>query len=309
MPHSNRISQCEIVDCEITATDGFSLAATIYQAVHGCCKVVIMLPAIGNMRSQYRDYALYLAENGWTAVTFDYRGIGESKRGRLSGSTASLRDWGEKDVAGVIDWVHDHFHPQWCAAVAHSVGAQVLGFARNHDRVDALLAIAAQKGYWKNWGCGLQWVVAGFFAVVPVLVKLWGYLPMRLAGSQDLPPNVALEWRRWGVHPDFVDEQWRPLNNRFRTFTSPILSISFSDDRYLAPRRSVEALLKIYSRAPSEHRHVTPQEFGVSKIGHSAFFIKGVCPRLWRATLEWLEGNRSFHSSLGEQGSASGKTA
>ena len=42
----------------------------------------------------YRNYVIYLAEAGFTVVTFDYRGVAASAPNNLKGFQASLQDWG-----------------------------------------------------------------------------------------------------------------------------------------------------------------------------------------------------------------------
>lgn len=292
---------------EMAATDGYPLAATIYKtSPQREGKAAIIAGAVGVRRSRYRDFATYLAGRGWAVVTFDYRGIGGSRRGCLSKSPARLRDWGERDAAGVIEWVHHQFGPRRCVAVGHSVGGQIIGFAPNHGRLDALLTIASQKGYWKYWRGLWRYLVGGFWRVVPALVGILGYLPLWPAGCEDLPPQVALEWQRWGMRPEFVDEERRSMNHRFHTFTAPILAMSFADDPLYAPPRAVEALLKVYANAPSVHRHFHPRDLGVRRIGHSGFFDPGVCPALWEVAVEWLDradgSGPQIISALAEEG-------
>jgi len=244
---------------------------------------------MGVKRGRYRELSLHMAGQGWTVVTFDYRGIGGSRRGRAKACDVRLADWGEKDLAGAIEWSQRELRPRRFVVVGHSMGGQIIGLAPNHDKLHAVLMIGAQKGYWKYWDGHWRYVVSGFWRVLPVLVKVFGYLPMWPAGCEDLPPRVALDWQRWAMYSDFLDEHQRSLGDRFQKFRSPILAISFMDDPLYAPPRAVRALLDIYVNAPSQHRRYVPRELGVSQIGHSGFFVAGVCPKLWESTLEWLE--------------------
>jgi predicted alpha/beta hydrolase len=91
------------------------------------------------------------------------------------------------------------------------------------------------------------------------------------------------------MHPDFVDERWGSLNERFRSYQSSILAISFADDPLYAPPRAVRALLDLYPCARSTHWHFDPMDLGVRQVGHSGFFHPGVCPGLWKTTAQWLE--------------------
>jgi predicted alpha/beta hydrolase len=276
-------------DCHIPARDGLLLGATVFEpATTGARKAILVASATGVKRARYRPFACFLAQQGWSVVTFDYRGIGDSRTAHVKQLEHTMFEWGEKDIAGVISWIDQTWSPASIAAVTHSIGGQVLPFAANHHRLRGMIAVGSQKGHWKLWsgfGALLCWA---FFHAIPVVVRLLGYLPMRFAGCEDLPPRAAREWGRWGTHHDFVDANGRSLNDHHASFTAPILALSFSDDLY-APPPAVEKLLEFYRRAPREHRHFRPAQFGVKELGHSGFFVGPASERLWRMAAEWLD--------------------
>src|SRR5437588_12786038 len=92
----------------IPALDGFELAATLYEPGTGAGgtggTTVLISSATAVKRGYYDAYARHLAGEGFTVVTYDYRGIGGSRPARLAGFRARLRDWGQLDLAGVLDW-------------------------------------------------------------------------------------------------------------------------------------------------------------------------------------------------------------
>jgi len=278
-------------DCRIPALDGLPLGATVFEPAGPRPtrdrRAVFMASATGVKRERYRAFALHLARLGWSVVTFDYRGIGDSRSGDLKSLDHTMFEWGSKDIAGVIDWIEATWAPSRIAAVAHSIGGQMLPFAPNAGRVDALLAIGSQKGYWKIWGGLNAYVCLAFFRSIPLLVKLLGYYPLSFAGCEDLPPRAAVEWARWGLFHDFVDEGGRSLNDHHAAFRAPILALSFSDDPY-APPAAVEKLLSFYSSSASEHRHFEPSQYGVAELGHSGFFTSPVRDQLWDLATAWL---------------------
>ena len=278
------------VDVTIKARDGYPLAATLYTSSdEEPRRAALIAPAMGARRHAYRDYAVHLAREGWAVVALDYRGIGGSRRGSVRHSPASLREWGQYDIAGAIDWLERQFHPVRMVAIGHSIGGQLMALAPNHRRLDALLAVAAQKGYWRLWDPRWRYVLCGLWHLLPVLVRLFGCLPLQPAGCEPLPRRVALDWGRWGRHPDFVDDDGRSLHEHYARFTAPILALSFADDAFLAPRRAVQRMLEIYVNAPVTHRHIVPRDLGLPALGHSGFFRDGVAPALWRETSAWLQ--------------------
>src|SRR5690606_2350602 len=76
----------------IPATDGLGLAATIFGdgTLRGTALIV---PGAGVARRLYAAYGRYLASQGFAAVTWDWRGTGESRPASLRGFHCTMRDW------------------------------------------------------------------------------------------------------------------------------------------------------------------------------------------------------------------------
>lgn len=282
----------------VRACDGVGLAATVYSPATGIgSKTAIFASSMGDRKERYRDFARFLAGRGWNAVTFDYRSIGGSRGPGASG--ASLWDWGGKDLAAAIDWASNELRAERLVAVVHSVGGQVLGLAPNAGRLDAVLAVGAQKGYWRHYPAPRRWAMRVAAAAVPALLALYGGLPGRFFGTDDFQPGVMRDWRRWALHPHFVDATGRPSAGH-GAFDAPILALSFEDDLDWAPAPAVDALLAIYSGAPSLHRRLRPRDLGVARVGHSGFFDPEVCPAaLWSWAAAWLDRASRQEPSLG----------
>src|SRR5579883_2471388 len=66
---------------EIRATDGQRLAASVFQPTRprAGAPAVVVNSATGVRRDYYAPFARFLAERGYTVVTYDYRGIGGSR--------------------------------------------------------------------------------------------------------------------------------------------------------------------------------------------------------------------------------------
>jgi predicted alpha/beta hydrolase len=293
-------------ELSIPATDGFPLAATLLRG-RGCERrlaiadgqqqpgspgALIIAGAVGNIRQNYEEYARYMSAQGWDVIRFDYRGIGESKAGREQTAAFSMLDWAEKDLSGVIDWAQKRLQPRRLVLVGHSIGGQLAGLAPNNDQLTALVAVAAQRGYWPYWDGWRKYAIYLFWRLyLPLCVSTFGRLPMKAMELEDLPGGIAREWARWGLHRHYKDADGNLLWSRFARFTAPILAMSFSDDQSLAPRRAVDALFtEHYVGAPLTRWHFGPEDFG--GLGHSGFFSRQTCPeRLWEATSEWILGS------------------
>jgi predicted alpha/beta hydrolase len=271
----------------VPARDGFPLAGTLYRGRNGPGRVVVINPAIAVPGGFYRHFAAGLASAGYTALTWDYRGIGASKPERLRGFKATARDWIFSDMAGVVDWVAAELEPERIYFVGHSLGGQVAGLLGNASAIDGMVTMSAQSGHWRLQG-GEQKVVALFhvYLTMPLLSRVFGYTPWGLVGAgEDLPKDAGLEWAGWCRNRHYIlGDASLPLE-RYQDFTSPVLAYSFGDDKWGRPR-SVDAMMRAYPNL--ERRHVEPADFGLARIGHVGYF-KPVSEPLWRDTIAWLD--------------------
>jgi predicted alpha/beta hydrolase len=287
------MSEIETREFKLPALDGYELAATLYRApsLPADAPAVLINSATGVKRGYYDKFARFLAEQGFVTLTFDYRGIGDSRPKSLRGFDASMVDWGEKDSGAAINWLHAEHRPRRLLLIGHSVGGQLFGLTPNNHRVDAMLAVGAQSGYWGKWR-GTRKVFMWFLwhALMPGTTRLFSYFPSKRMGlSEDLPAGVARQWAHWGRNPNYiVDGEGQPLREHFVSYTGPIRSYSFSDDIH-APRAAVEALVGCYTSATIEWNHRTPQDAGVEKIGHFGFFREQFRDTLWREAADWLK--------------------
>jgi predicted alpha/beta hydrolase len=279
----------KVEDIRVPSSDGYSLAGTLYEPASPAARHVLIAAATGVRRRFYDRFARFLCARGFGVVSFDYRGIGDSRPGSLVGFQASMRDWGEKDLAAAIDWTVARSGK--LLAVGHSAGGQLFGLAANNCKVRALVAVAAQSGYWGFWPSPRKYLMAAlWYAFVPGLTRACGYFPSRLLRlGEDLPAGVAREWASWCRNRAYmVDAQRRPDLQFFEAFQSPIRYYSFEDDRY-APQAAVDYLAGCYANAPKEARHVCPADIGALAIGHFGFFREKCKRRLWTETAEWFE--------------------
>ncbi|MDX1583846.1 MAG: alpha/beta fold hydrolase [Thermoanaerobaculia bacterium] len=278
-------------EISVEARDGFQLAGTMFRAQDSRGRVVVVNSATGAPRHFYRHFAAALSEAGYTAVTYDYRGIGDSRPESLRGFEARMREWGLLDMAGMVDWAAGEVGAERIFLVGHSVGGQVAGMLDNPELVDGMVTFSAQSGYWRLQG-GLQKLPVAFHVHVtlPLLSRLVGYMPWSWVGQGlDLPKGVALEWARWCRNPLYLlGDDSLPLD-RYRQFRAPILAHSFTDDNW-GTRRAVKAMMEAYPNVV-ELRHVNPRDKGLESIGHFGYF-RPATSSLWRETFDWLDGQR-----------------
>jgi predicted alpha/beta hydrolase len=243
---------------------------------------------MGVRRDYYAPFAQYLADNGLHVLTFDYRGMGDSRKGSLAGFQCDVTTWIEEDLASMLAEARNAAPELPLLYVGHSLGGQVLGVTPGREAVRAAMTVNTGSGYYRfNDRIALRVRLLWFF-FFPVLTPIFGYFPgkkLRMIG--DLPKGVAGQWRRWCLHPEYLlaeGDQWRA---KMADFRAPILRYSFSDDD-LITERAVDSLHSFYSGSRIERRHLSPADIRESRVGHFGFFYSRSRDKLWAPALEWL---------------------
>lgn len=276
-----------VTEKTIPARDGFPLSATVLGDLDCARRIAVVSSATAVPRRFYRHYAKALFEAGYAVITYDYRGIGDSKPESLSEFPARMRDWALLDMNGVIDWITSKNSNAKLFLVGHSVGGQIAGLIEDSSSITAMLSVSAQSGYWKLQG-GAQKISVAFHVYVtfPLLAAMLGYMPWSWFGTaEDLPGGVALEWARWCRNADYLcGDSSLPLD-RYSQFTKPILAYSIADDNW-GTAASVDALSAAYPTV--ERRHISPSDHGLSQLGHFGYFRKG-SDSVWADGINWLE--------------------
>ncbi|QUS41611.1 alpha/beta fold hydrolase [Tardiphaga alba] len=255
------------------------------------CSVIIN-PATGVLARYYHPYARYLAENGFSVLTYDYRGIGLSRPTNLRSARFRWRDWGELDFAAAIDCMRSCRPSGLLAVVGHSIGGFLPGFAPNAGEVDRLLAIAGQFAYWRDYGAShrarllMRWHI-----VMPLLTSIVGYFPgKRLGWLEDLPAGVAYEWsrRRSRLELSYPEYERDALLHRFASLQADILAIGVSDDEYGTPR-AIQRGLEYYAGSNRTQLLLKPSDLGCQAIGHFSLFHSRHRDDFWSNTCHWLQ--------------------
>ncbi len=263
----------------ITAGDGYALGGRVI-GVQKTGPVLVINGATGVRQRYYVRFAEWAADQGATVVTYDYRGIGESRPHRLQGFEGTMRDWGRADFDGVLQFVQREFAGRPLVALGHSVGGQLLGQAAHNHLLARAVTVGSQFGSWHLWPAPRKWAMAGlWYGLMPGVTRALGYFPGQLGIGADLPREVALEWARWCRSPGFfLDHGVSPEG--FARLDVPLRAFSFTDDAY-APKPAVDALHALFTAAQLERRHLAPHELGVGAVGHFGFFREEFRKTLW----------------------------
>ena len=274
-----------------TADDGRLLTGSLYQPRTRPKAGILIAGATGVPRGFYNRYAAWLAAQGYIVLSFDYRGVGDSRLHSMRADHARMRDWGQLDLPAAVDCLDEQIGELPILMIGHSVGGQMLGVMRNHKRISACAMIATGIGYWGGMPRRFGWfTLAMWYGFEPLTGWLMGYAPnSRIGCGEDLPRGVARDWRNWCLRADYFSEL-RDDNPPadFDGVQCPILSLHFPDDP-IATNANVDGLLRFYPNASVEKRLLQPADYGQRQIGHLHFFASRMPEALWRQPLDWLE--------------------
>lgn len=266
--------------------EGVSVALCVFEPEGTARASVVIGGAMGVRQDYYASFAQWLAQQGFRVTTFDYRGHGDSLVGPMREVRADLFDWA-RDYEAVIAAARAALPEQPLYLLGHSLGAQLPGLLRNPGQVDGLLSVAAGSGYWRDNAPRLKRMVPYFWWVlVPLATRLCGYFPGRkLRKVGDLPAGVILQWRRWCLNPTYsVGAEGPEVAQRYGAVRFPVLALSMSDDE-LMTLRGTQALVNLYSNAPTRVERIAPQDVKALRIGHFGFFREQFRQSLWPRTV------------------------
>jgi predicted alpha/beta hydrolase len=131
-----------------------------------------------------------------------------------------------------------------------------------------------------------------FYAIIPVLTRLFGYFPgARLRMVGDLPKGVAMQWIRWCRHPQFaIGVEGPSLQSHCLSVSSPIHAYAFTDDEAIS-EKSVHLQLELTPNAIRNLQVLRPVAFGMRGIGHVGAFGRHATEALWKELTKTLQGD------------------
>jgi predicted alpha/beta hydrolase len=289
LEHATLDSRWEGEPVELTAADGYKLAATRFEPPGQIKGNVVVAGAIGVPQGFYRAFARFAALHGHLTLTFDYRGVGRSAPDNLRDFHMDASDWGRLDLAAAVNAMSTVGRPTWL--VAHSFGGHAFAFLPHPEKITGVYAFGTGAG-WHGWMPRLERVkvLAMWHALGPALTFWKGYLAWsRLGMGQDIPLDFYRQWKHWCHYPNFFlgDPSMRSQVERMSRIRTPMLAANSVDDRW-SPPQSRDAFIAGFCNARLQTLNIDPGHMKVSNIGHMGYFRASAVP-LWTSALDWLE--------------------
>jgi predicted alpha/beta hydrolase len=278
------------------ASDGVQLHGMWFlpSADLGPPRAAIVISCGGGVPARvYRGLAQHLATCNAAVLTFDYRGIGASRQGSLRGMSSGVETWGTSDLDAALTLARNTFPNAPLEAIAHSVGALLLGAARESRRLSRIVFLGPHTGFWRDYA--RRWrlpLYLTWHVLMPVATKIFGYFPGKaLRLGEDLPPQVAMDWanRRQPELMRGPSESQRlfAVLERYAEVRAPTLVLSASDDAF-APPLAAKRLLALYPNARVTLEVLTPASFNCRRLGHFGYFHPPARQHVWQLVAEWL---------------------
>lgn len=278
-------------DIQLTASDGRSLAATLFEPEAPNGVVVQINSSSWTPRQYYRGFCEHLAGRGYTLLTYDYRGIGDSKG--TAKDEQSVFVWGEQDQAAVTDFLLARFPDRRLVLLAHSLGGQIAGLSPRAGAFRALLLVGTAHGYWKRWPDALtRWRMAfRWYVTAPIWLALTDRIPASLFGGMEIEPRIAKEMCHFGKYPHWlVDADGNAVRPHNADIRAPLRHIVLSDDEVVPPGSDID-LDDFFPNAKRVRELRRPSDWGVEKVGHFGFFRRSMPKAAWDEAADWLASN------------------
>lgn len=276
---------------KIVCADGYELSATVYTPEQAKGAVMIA-PATGIRKTFYHSFATFLAENGYGAICYDNRGIGESAKGSLRNSEISLIDWGQLDMPAVLKSLQQRFPNVSCHLIGHSAGGQLLGLMENAKDIQSMFNFACSSGSIRNMPYPFKIKAVFFLKVfIPVNNFLFGYTNSQWVGmGEPLPKKVGIQWQKWCSGKGYIEMEFgKTVHAHFyHELAIPTRWLHASDDG-IANYENVKDMIRVYSAIQAAILTLEPKTLGYREIGHMRFFSSRY-KSLWNYALDWLDG-------------------
>lgn len=271
----------------IRTNDGTRIWVGTYLPPQVSHSIMVIAPSVGTTSEYYDDFANYLCERGFTVITFDYRGVGNSAPESLLGYKANMHQWAVQDINAVLIYTKQQYPNQEIIYLGHSIGGEIIGLAPASQYISKMIFVCSALSCAKLFPLSNRIKIAGLKMLARTTSRLYGYFPgKKLYIFDDLPNGVVHEWANWcdrsnGLFDIFPD-------NNYRKLTIPVLAFTFEDDWHCPPRAVKELLIR-FENAMITWYHLKPKDIGIKKIGQKDFFKTSMQQSLWEMLLKWID--------------------
>lgn len=246
----------------ILTEDNYSLSAHLFESKNSNRKLLLINSATGVKQQIYFSFAQFFSEQGFTVITYDYRGIGLSKPDEMKGFEASMRIWGTKDYKAVTNYIKTNFPDDQKFCLGHSVGALILGMNKDSEMFDELIFVGTQNAFVGNLKLRTKIeAYLGFGIAQPLSTRLLGYFPANWFGlGESLPSGSAFDWRTLILNKNSTNKLLEKVDDFSRNLTQKVFVIRAEDDVWLTEKGVKSLLENTYPKLKPTYRLVKTSE-------------------------------------------------
>ena len=277
-------------DLILNTSDHIPLSVKVFEPQISNGKLLLINSATGVKQQIHFSFAKYFAENGFTVITYDYRGIGESKPTKMRGFNASMRIWGTIDFKTLTDFIQKEYPDYTKFCLGHSVGALILGMNDYSKNFEKFIFVGTQDAYIGN----LTFTVAatamlGFGIALPLMTHFFGYFPAHRFGlGESLPKGVAFDWQTLILNKKSTSKLYEKIGEHISKELSQKTFIIHAEDDTWVTQEGMKNLLKnVYPNLKTTYREIKISESEKGEIGHVNFF-RSYNKKLWKIALDEL---------------------
>lgn len=273
----------------IHTKDHYEIIATVFEPNTDAGKLLVVNSATGVRQQTYYGFAKFFAENGYTVITYDYRGISLSKPQKMKGFEANMRIWGNTDYKAITEYINQNYSQHRKFLIGHSVGALILGMNEDSEIFEKFSFVATQNTYYGHLRPSVQlmsWL--GFGLYQPMITRLKGYFETDLVNlGESLPKGVSEDWRTLIMHKKSINKLLEQTPNFSENLTQEVLYLHMEDDDWIT-KTGMELLMKeTFPKMKPTYRTVKVSESTGEAIGHINFF-RSRHQQLWNIVLDWF---------------------
>jgi len=267
-------------DITIEMNDGFKLNAKHFKSEQ-CDKLIIIASAMAVPSRKYEKFAKHCAENGLSAVVFDFRGVESNSKNMKD---ASIEQWVD-DIASLVDYFDDQY--ETVNYLGHSIGAQIFGLIPNYNKIAKTIFVCASTGtWWKSKPLALFLQAAFVMNVyIPLSNKLFGYTNTKLIKmGVNMPKTASSQWAKWCRSPNYIESCRDDFSNYSHDkIAKNILNITVTDDTIATPKTNAE-LKAIYGNVNFDNQVIKAEK----PIGHQGLFHSNNMQH-WGIAINWIK--------------------
>lgn len=271
----------------LTTKSNNKLAIHLFRPENSNGKILLINSATGVKQQVYFSFARFFSEKGFTAITYDYSGIGLSKPQNMRGCKASMRSWGNEDFKAVTEFILENFHDDQKFCLGHSVGALIVGMNENFKIFDQFIFVATQNAFIGHlkWKTKIE-AFFGFGLAQPFFTEILGYFPANWFGlGESLPKNCAYDWRTLILNRKSTNALLLKTNDFSKELNQNVLVLYAEDDVWLTEKGVKRLLNETYPNLKPTYRILKTSESEKGEIGHVKFF-RSYNKKLWNIILD-----------------------